>query len=396
MTSHLPLTAWLGWRYLRAGSAGFSKLVNVISFLGLTLGIALVIVVSSVHNGLSAELQNRLLNVVPHVFLPEEQLNELTKAQLVSLPEVISVDPEFQSLALIQGAGEQITTAIQGKSMASFEDGRLSVIEGNLDSIVDGGIALTYMVANQLNLDLGDSVRVMFAEPSSQGLLTRSSTFKLAVLFTTGTEYDMDMALVDIDSIRDMDLVSVGQYGWHIRVKEPMTVEAVMSEFDDAVTWIDLHGETFKAFQFERIAMYLVMTLVLMLASFNIIAGQSMLVNIKRGDLAILATLGLNRRSLANAFLLQGGFIAVSGIITGIVLGLLIAWNVGYLFDLIDRLFGVAILDGSLFHELPAEVSLVDTVIGSLIAICLSAFALIKPLRRVLAESPASVLNRTI
>ena len=140
--------------------------------------------------------------------------------------------------------------------------------------------------------------------------------------------------------------------------------------------------------------MYLLMTLVLMLASFNIIAGQAMLINVKRADIAILATLGASRRQLLSAFAIQGGVITAVGIGVGLVLGLTIANNINVIFDTIDGALGIAILEQTAFTELPARVALFDVVGAVLIALVLGGFALVKPLRLALLESPAYVLNR--
>ena len=140
--------------------------------------------------------------------------------------------------------------------------------------------------------------------------------------------------------------------------------------------------------------MYLLMTLVLMLASFNIIAGQAMLINVKRADIAILATLGASRRQLLSAFAIQGGVITAAGIGVGLVLGLTIANNINVIFDTIDGALGIAILEQTAFTELPARVALFDVVGAVLIALVLGGFALVKPLRLALLESPAYVLNR--
>ena len=385
----------MGLRYLFSSRSGFSRLVNIISLFGLAIGIALVIVVSSVHHGLSSEIQRRLLEVVPHAFVPQEHMSEKAIEDLRSSPEVVSINPEFKSLVLLQGKTEQITTDIVAKPIDSLLNSNIRLLDGSIKQLEQGGIAISQLLANNLDLNIGDLVRVMFVAPSEAGLTTQSASFILTTTFTTGTDTYAELAFVDIESINNMGLHFVGEMGWHIRVEDPMAIERVVAEYPQAITWIDQHGETFRALQFERIAMYLVMTLVLMLASFNIISGQAMLINVKRGDIAILVTLGMDQKNLAGAFLIQGGVIAVLGITSGLVLGILLALNIGHLFDSIDRLFGIAILDGSLFHELPAEISVLDTAIGTSVAIVLSLLALIQPLRRVLADDPALALNRT-
>lgn len=386
----------IGFRYLFSGASGFSKLVNSISVVGLTLGISLLIVVSSVHNGLADERRDRLLRVIPHAFLPDPQLDQKLGEKLRAIEAVERVRREFRGLALIFGSeGTPVALDLIGIDLTSASEPYIDFFQGSLDSSNAGNqLAVSRNIARQQQLSLGDTVDLTFALPTETGLLTRSSSFELTGTFLMTSEVDALTVFVDIDAIRGSVLERTGTLGWNIEVDDPFQVAEYLAEIEGTTTWIDTHGEAFRAYQLERAAMYVLMTLVLLLAAFNIIASQAMLINVKRNDIAILATIGASRRQLMSAFAIQGGFITVLGIVLGVALGLLIAWNVNVIFDTVDELLGVSILEQSLFNQLPSRISPYD-VFGAIgISLLLGGFALLRPLRLAFIENPVFVLNR--
>ena len=194
--------------------------------------------------------------------------------------------------------------------------------------------------------------------------------------------------------LSETPLQRTGKLGWNVSVTDPFRVSEVFVSDPTVVTWIEKYGEAFRAYQLERSAMYILMTLVLMLASFNIVAGQAMLINIKRSDIAILSTIGASRRQLLGAFALQGGLITLTGITLGLVLGFVIAENINVIFDTFDELLGVSILEQSTFDELPSRIAPFDVIGAVAIAVVLGGIALVRPLRLALIESPVYALNR--
>ncbi|MYD42939.1 MAG: ABC transporter permease [Gammaproteobacteria bacterium] len=386
----------VGVRYLFTGASGFSKLVNTVSVVGLALGIILLIVVSSVHNGLADERRNMLLRVVPHAFLTAGADSSLRIEAIRAMDEVTSIRREFRGMAIVAGrAAAPVVLDLIGVDLAIGSVVPADFVEGStFNETMQHGIALPQYLANRLGHRLGDAIDLTFVVPTPSGLTSTSASFQLTGLFKFVTEVDAITAFVGLAALQERRLLSTGKVGWNISVAEPFEVEALLADQPDVSTWIDTHGEAFRAYQLERTVMYLLMTLVLMLASFNIIAGQAMLINVKRADIAILATLGASRRQLLSAFAIQGGVITAVGIGVGLVLGLTIANNINVIFDTIDGALGIAILEQTAFTELPARVALFDVVGAVLIALVLGGFALVKPLRLALLESPAYVLNR--
>lgn len=386
----------VGLRYLFVGSSGFSKLVNTISILGLALGIVLMIVVSSVHNGLADERRNMLLRVVPHAFLEADSATSGQVERIRELDKVTSMRQEFRGLAIVSGG---MTTPVAldliGVDLRSDSALVLNYTAGGLSaSGVANGIVLPQNLASRNGIAIGDIVDLTFVIPTDTGLNPTTASYELAGLFQFVTEVDAQSAIVSLDSLVERGLLGTGTFGWNISVADPFQVDALFSDDPNIVTWIDTHGEAFRAYQLERVAMYLLMTLVLLLASFNIIAGQAMLINVKRADIAILTTMGASRKQLLGAFAIQGGVVAALGIVIGLIVGLAIATNIDVLFDMIDDLFGITILEQTAFVALPSRVAAGDVVLAVLIATLLGAFALWKPLRLALLESPAFVLNR--
>ncbi|MCY4095680.1 MAG: FtsX-like permease family protein [Gammaproteobacteria bacterium] len=389
-------TRTVGLRYLFIGASGFSKLVNAISIVGLALGIMLMIVVASVFNGLTDERRDRLLRAVPHAFLPTEHFTTAQIQEIESMPRVTSVQREFHGMSFVRGGdGVAITVDLIGIDLEAGAAQKLRFVEGELST--DGAInqvALSRDLASRLGLSVDDRLDLTFVAPTPNGLKTQTATYVIAALFRFMTEVDAGSAFVGIDSIEGTPLEVTGKLGWNVSVTDPFQVAEVFTNDSRIVTWIDKYGEAFRAYQLERSAMYILMTLVLMLASFNIIAGQAMLINVKRSDIAILTTIGASRRQLLGAFALQGGLIILTGIMLGLVLGFLIADNINVIFDTFDELLGVTILEQSTFEELPSRIALWDVIGAVAIAVVLGSIALVRPLRLALIESPVYALNR--
>ena len=299
--------------------------------------------------------------------------------------------------ALVQGhASSPVTIELIGLDLANSGSSNLDFVEGSLTAEnADSAIALPYFLASRLGVLLGDQVNLTFVAPTKSGLETRAASFKVEGLFQFSTELDANAAFVGLQALADKGLLATGKLGWNISVEDPFAVDTLFADDPRVVTWVDEHGEAFRAYQLERAAMYVLMTLVLMLASFNIIAGQAMLVNVKRSDIAILATMGASRRQLTRAFAIQGGAITLLGIVIGLMLGLAISFNINVIFDAIDDWLGISILEQTAFKELPARVALLDVLGAVVLAAIFGALALIKPLRIALRESPVFVLNRT-
>ena len=386
----------VGMRYLFVGTSGFSKLVNSVSIVGLALGIMLMIVVSSVHNGLADERRVRLLRVVPHAFLNQTPNSAEQLERIQTLNEVEAIRREFHGLAIIRGLDiAPITVSLIGVDLSAAGALDLEFAEGELGSdAASKGIAVPYALANRLGLNLGEALELTFVSPTPTALETRTANFRIEATFRFSTELDANTVFVGLAALTENTLHRTGKLGWNISVVDPFSVEATFAREPNVVTWIDDHGGAFRAYQLERVAMYILMTFVLMLASFNIIAGQAMLINVKRADIAILVTMGATRRQLLGAFAIQGGAITLVGVLAGLVLGLAIAFNINVIFDMFDDWLGISILEQTAFSELPARVAPWDVVGAVLIATSLGVLALIKPLRLALKESPVHVLNR--
>ena len=397
MSSFDRFSILLGIRYLLSGTSGFSKLVNVISVIGLALGIILMIVVSSVHHGLSAARQASLLNVVPHAFLADSDTQIDEFRAIVELADVIDFRREFHGTVLVRG--EKLATftfELTGVEAGELRSQELPLVEGTLEKLRRAnGIVISDGIALHLGVNVDDLLDLSFVKPTEAGLETRTMRFTVVGRFKQGIEGDAHSAYVDLDYLAEMNLLNSGEVGWNITVKEPMNVDEIFESFDSVVTWTDSFGEAYRSFQFERMVMYLVMTLVLLLASFNIVAGQSMLINIKRAEIAILSTMGASRRQLTLAFFIQGGTIAVFGVVLGVLGGFAIALNFNEIFELFDDMLGVTLLEGSRFNEWPSKISARDAVGSILIALVLGTIALIRPLVLALRESPVVALSRT-
>ena len=393
-----PFTLRVGIRYLFVGASGFSRLVNVVSIVGLAIGITLMIVVASVFNGLMDERRDRLLRVVPHAFLYAEHFDEVRINRLRSEEGFTQIQEEFRGMAFMQGReGAGLAVDVIGRDPGNAPvASRFEEDESNQLNDSHHQIDVAFTLSSSLGLNVGDRVELTFIAPNTDGISTRTVSYEIARFVEVVSEIDAVAVYVDLASIRGTSLQRAGRLGWNVSVADPYRVDETFKGIEGVVTWIDEHGESFRAYQLERSSMFILMTLVLLLASFNIIAGQAMLINVKRTDIAILATMGASNRQLLGAFAIQGGLITLTGVSVGLGLGLAIASHINVIFDAFDDWLGISILEQSAFAELPARIAPSDVMLTIGIAVILGSFALVRPLRLALLESPVYVLNRRV
>lgn len=393
-----PFSVRVGRRYLATGGSGFSRLVNVTSVVGLALGITLMIVVSSVHHGFASARQASLFSVVPHAFLEVRDILPRQMNEILALEEVTYVRREFHGTVLVRVEKlNPVTFVLTGVEPESGTLESLKLEEGTLDSPIESnGILVAAGVALHLGLEIGEAVSLSFVKPSPTGLKTRNANFTVSGTYAEGIESELQSAYVNLNYLEDLELLDSGETGWNISVDDPFRVEQVFKDMPSVVTWIDTYGETFRSYQLERAVMYLVVTMVLMLASFNIVAGQSMLINVKQSDIAILTTMGASRRQLLMAFGIQGGFITLVGVVIGLTCGIAISLNFDEIFQMVDQALGVSLLDVSRFDSWPSQISTLDVVGAVVLATVLGAAGLVRPIILALRENPIHALNRSV
>ncbi|WP_211236228.1 lipoprotein-releasing ABC transporter permease subunit [Aliagarivorans marinus] len=396
MSSHFWLHRFIAWRFSRgAKQQRFASFVSWFSTLGITLGVAALITVISVMNGFEAQLKQRILNLVPHLSVPAEQAVPEALQPLPSSPLILSEVVLQSSKGLQAGLAQGIDPAEQADAKALDK----AMLVGRLGQLQAGKyqIVLGINVANTLGVHVGDTVRVMATERlvyTPLGEMPAQRNFTVAGIFQFGAEVDSQYALVHIDDLarlqrsRRADLEQTRFFlndPFDIDVFSPV-LNAAGVEFSD---WRSYYGELFQAVRMEKNMMGLLFCLIIAVAAFNILSSLVMMVGDKQGDVAILQTLGLERRRVVHIFVLQGAWSGCIGALVGALLGFLLATYINPLMSLIGLNF-IANLGGS---GLPVLFKTEQILIVTIGAMLLSVVATIYPAWRASQILPAEVLR---
>ena len=414
MPTTRPFELFLSLRYLRAKRRnGFLSLITVISALGIALGVAALIVVLSVMNGFQGELRERILGITSHVVVQDfrnggEWQDILNTAS--DLPDVVAGAPYVRQQAMVTRGSSVNGVVVRGilpererqvsDTVSGLVRGRLSDLEAGTFRIVVGKV-----LATQMGLDVGDPVKVLApsGQPTPAGTLPRLKRFHVAGIFDAGMhEYNKGLIYAhaaDVQKLFRMD----GRYtGVRLRLAEPMNAPAVAQRLQERLgqrfyvrDWTQRNANFFKALQTEKTAMFVILSLIVLVAAFNIVSSLVMLVSEKRGDIAILRTLGASPASVTAVFMIQGTLIGVFGVAVGGAGGVALALNVEAIVAWLEGVFQTQFLPGSVYaiSELPSELHWGDVTWILTAALAVSFLATIYPARRAARTDPVEALR---
>ena len=413
-----PYEWQVGWRYTRAGRAGrrngFISFISAISMLGIALGVAALIIVLSVMNGFQKEVTDRMLSVIAHVEVYESQGNAFADWHVIAdkarrSPQVVGAAPFIASQALIARGDEMRGAIVRGISPA--DEATVTQIAAQLKDttlarLVPGGwgIVLGVELARNLGVRTGDKITI--AAPGGQvtpaGLIPRFKQFEVVGTFDAGHyEYDSGLALIHLDDAAKLFRLE-GASGVQLRLKNlhqardvAMQLAVQMGPGVTVRDWTRTNRNWFSAVQLEKRLMFIILTLIVAVAAFNLVSTLVMTVTDKNADIAILRTLGASPRSVMGIFMVQGAAAGVIGTLSGVFLGLLIAFNIGTIVPAIERLLSVAFLPSSIYiiNRMPSEPRLDDIVPIVAISLLLSFVATLYPSWRASRVQPAEALR---
>ncbi|MCG7531664.1 lipoprotein-releasing ABC transporter permease subunit [Psychrobium sp. MM17-31] len=338
----MNLTPYLiAWRFARArGGSRFLNFITLFSIGGILLGVAALIIVLSVMNGFESQLKDRILGAVPHIVIkdvPKEQIS------LLKLPsQVIEVTPLSMSQAMIQGDSELSAVMLQG--IDPNQDSKVNLLASNMrygafDSLESGKyrIILGRILARQLNVTVGDKIRVISAQKSvftPFGRMPSQRNFTISGVFEMQSQADSSIALVHIDDAkrllrqRTADVSDYRLFLSNAFDDAPVSSKLAQNiELEKISTWREQYGELFSAVRMEKNMLWMMLSLIIAVAAFNIISALVILVTEKQTDIAILSTLGLSRTRIAMIFIAQGTLNGFVGTVLGTIIGLLLTFN---------------------------------------------------------------------
>lgn len=407
-----PYPIFLGLRYALAPRGNrFASIVSGVALLGLTLGVAALIIVLSVMNGFERELRNRILSAIPHGILEHEN-GVLTEWPV--LIEAVRRDQDIRGIAPFVGGKVMISVGarVQGATLNGVQPELEEAATGLADHMIEGdlsllrdrgyGIVLGSLLARQLAVVPGDRVTVVLPRVaiSAAGLTPRLRRFEVVGLFSVGAQVDSDTAYVHLGDAKRLFQRSDVQ-GVRIWFDDPELAPEKMAELhakypDYRVRdWTSMQGSLFAAIRNEKRMIGLLLLVIVAVAAFNIVSIMTMTVAEKRSAIAVLRTLGASRSQIMNVFITRGCAIGLCGILAGIGLGVPVALQVGDLVAWVERVLDFRVFNPSVYFitHMPSLLRWSDVIWIALTAGAFTLTATLYPAWRAAGVRPVELLN---
>lgn len=409
-----PYELFVGLRYTRAKRRNhFISFISLISMLGIALGVTALITVISVMNGFEKELRERILGAAAHATItyydkPMSEWQTLAEASREH-PEVVGAAPYVEGQVMLVN-GDRVTGSLI-RGILPSEEPQVSEIGdkmllGELTALNPGefGILLGSDLARFLNVTPGDKVTVISPEAgvTPVGVMPRLKRFTVEGIFQIGMyEYDRNMAIIQADDASVLLRMDGGYTGVRLKLEDMFGARAVARDLarelgeDYWVTdWTVRHANFFQAVATEKTVMFVILTLIVAVAAFNIVSTLVMVVTDKQSDIAILRTLGSSPGSVMGIFLVQGAIIGVSGTLLGLIGGVALASNVETVVPFIESITGTHFLDPSVYSisELPSDLRAADVIRITGVSFVISLLATLYPAWRASRVEPAEAL----
>ena len=405
----------VGLRYTRAKRRNhFISFISLISMAGIALGVAALIVVLSVMNGFQKELRTRILGVASHVQIASMngQLLDWEKTAQASLQDkrVKAAAPFVQAQAMLsagQAVRGSVVRGILPEREATVADIGTHMRSGSMEALKPGefGIVLGSELARALGVATGDKVAVIApqGQVTPAGLIPRLKQFTVVGVFEVGMfEYDAALALIHLQDAQKLYQLGDAVSGVRLRLEDLFEARSVAREITArldrdsyATDWTRSHANFFRAVEIEKRVMFIILTLIVAVAAFNIVSTLVMLVQDKQADIAILRTLGASPRSIIQIFMIQGSVIGVIGTLIGVAGGVVLGLNIDTVVPAIEHVLGFKFLAKDVYYisELPSDVQSGDVTTICLLSLVLSFVATLYPSWRASRVNPAEALR---
>jgi lipoprotein-releasing system permease protein len=406
---------WLvAGRYLRARrQESFISVISGFSLIGIALGVATLIIVMSVMNGFRAELLGRILGLNGHIIVQSITGSipgyDATVARIRQIPGITNATPFIEGQVLANAQGESFGALVRGLSPDDLK--RLTTVSSTINPAVlagfgkDDSVILGSRLAQKLGLAPGMTVTLVApnGDVTPFGSTPRIKTYRVAGTFNIGmSEYDETYIFMPLKEAQLFFGLGDAAQGIEVMVTQPDNVAAWESSVQRAagpaarlVDWQQMNSSLFGALNVERNVMFLILTLIILVAALNIISGLIMLVKDKGGDIAILRTMGASKGAVMRVFFIAGAFIGTTGTVLGVLIGIVFCANIERIRQFLSNITGTTLFDPTIYFlsQMPAKIDPYEVIAVIVMALSLSFLATLYPSWRAARLDPVEALR---
>ena len=400
----------IAFRYLKTRKKdGFLNIISIFSFIGISLGVAVLIIVMSVMNGFRTELINKIVGFNSHITIqPYETSIDFEKLKNNDL-KLISNELIFSNTGEAIVINKDYTKGLVLRGYSNNDFSKLEIIKqgnfiGDTNTLIDNNISIGKELSFSLNIKIGDKISIM--SPSSietiVGNLPKQQTFIISSIFDSGlADFDQNVAFININTLENFFDLSIDDRNLEIYLKNPQNIEKAKIKIEKifnnefVYTWADMNSSLFSALKVERNVMFIILSLIIIVAAFNIISGLTILVKNKTHEIAILKSIGVLNKSITKIFFLIGVIIGTTATMFGVFLGVIYTLYIEDLRAFLSNAFNISLFPEEIYflNKMPSEINPNTIFIISICSIIITILVSIFPARKASKLDPVKALK---
>ena len=398
------------FRYLKPKKKeGFLNIISIFSFIGISLGVAVLIIVMSVMNGFRTELVNKILGFNAHVIIEPYSnpivVSKFSNSDLGDLAKDLILTNDGEGVLI----GKNITKGLALRGYSSEDFLKLQFIKkgnfiGNPNKLIDNGISIGRSLSLDYGLKIGDKVSIMSTSGVQTiiGTLPKQENYLITSIYDSGlADFDRNIAFLNIKSLESLFDIDPSKRSLEVYLKDPLKIDLAKSKiqkiFNEELiySWADMNSSLFSALKVERNVMFIILSLIIVVAEFNIISGLTILVKNKTRDIAILKSIGVQNNSIIKIFFLVGFIIGTTATLFGIFLGVIFSIYIENIRSFLSSIFNISLFPEEIYFlsKMPSEINVNSIFIIALCSIIVTILVSIYPARQAAKQDPIKSLK---
>ena len=398
------------FRYLNPKKKeGFLNIISIFSFIGISLGVAVLIIVMSVMNGFRTELVNKILGFNAHIIVKPYSkpidVSKFSNKNLITFSKNLILTNSGEGVLISKDLTKGLV--LRGYSVEDFL--KLEFIKkgnfiGNSNKLTDNGISIGRNLSLDYDLKLGDKISIMSTSgvQTIVGTLPKQETYLITSIFDSGlADFDRNIAFLNIESLESLFDINSSERSLEIFLNKPLDIDTIKPKIqkifneESIYTWADMNSSLFSALKVERNVMFIILSLIIIVAAFNIISGLTILVKNKTRDIAILKSIGVQNNSITKIFFMVGFFIGTSATFFGIFLGVIFSIYIENIRFFLSSIFNISLFPEEIYFlsKMPSEININSIAIIALCSIIITILVSIYPAKQASKQDPIKSLK---